>query len=117
MKTAITIYQKPTCTTCRKVHGELKRRNVDFEAVNYYIDPISKQKLEELLFKLRMGPLDLMRKKEPIYKELDLANKRYTDDHLIDLMISHPELIERPIVERGGKAIVARPPERIREII
>ena len=113
----ITIYQKPTCTTCRQVYGILKSKGVDFDAVNYYIDPIPRKKLEELLFKLHMKPRELMRKKEPIYQELGLEHTNYSDDHLIDLMVKYPDLIERPIVERGGKAILARPSEKIKEIL
>lgn len=113
----ITVYQKPTCTTCRKLHGILKKKGIDAELVNYYFDPLSKEKLEDLLFKLKMSARDLMRTKEPVYKELNLANTNYTEDHLVELMVKNPDLIQRPIVERGGKAILARPVERVYEIL
>ena len=61
----IVIYQKPTCTTCRQVHAALKESGVDFDAVNYYVDPIPKKKLIELLRKMKMSPRELMRTKEP----------------------------------------------------
>jgi arsenate reductase (glutaredoxin) len=117
MGTSITIYQKPTCTTCRQTMAILKDAGVDFEAVNYYIDPIPKRKLMELLSKMKLAPRELMRTKEPIYKELQLAKKELSDDELLDLMSEHPDLIQRPIVERGSKAILARPAERISEIL
>ncbi|MER3522876.1 MAG: arsenate reductase [Ignavibacteria bacterium] len=113
----ITIYQKPTCTTCRRTMAILKESGVDFEAMNYYIDPIPKKKLKELLAKMKMEPRALLRTNEPIYKQLKLAQKNLSDEELIDLMVRYPDLIQRPIVEKGKKAILARPPERIREIL
>jgi arsenate reductase len=114
---AITVYQKPTCTTCRQVHAALTDAGVDFTAVNYYLDPIPKTKLRELLSKLGLSPRQLLRTKEAVYKELDLASRDLTDDELLDLMVEHPDLIQRPIVERGRRAILARPAERVREIL
>jgi len=95
----------------------LKESGVDFEAMNYYIDPIPKKKLKELLAKMKMEPRALLRTNEPIYKQLKLAQKNLSDEELIDLMVRYPDLIQRPIVEKGKKAILARPPERIREIL
>ena len=111
------IYQKPSCTTCRKVYAVLKDSGVDFDAIDYYTDPIPKSKIKNLLSKMNITAAEILRTKEPIYKELKLAQKKYSDDELIDLMEKHPELIERPIVERGSKAILARPAERILEIL
>jgi len=111
------VYQKPTCTTCRAVYTALKESGVDFEAVNYYTDPIPKEKLIELLRKMKMNARDLLRTRETIYKELDLASRSLTDDEIVDLMVAHPDLIQRPIVERGRRAILARPPEKLREIL
>jgi len=113
----MTIYQKPTCTTCRKVYAVLKDQGVDFDSVNYYVHPISKTKLKDLLKKMGMPAAELVRKKEEIYKKLNLAKKDLTHDELIDLMAKHPDLIQRPIVEKGSKAILARPAERIEEIL
>jgi arsenate reductase len=117
MSDSITVYQKPTCTTCRAVYTALKESGVDFEAVNYYTDPIPKEKLIELLRKMKMNARDLLRTRETIYKELDLASRSLTDDEIVDLMVAHPDLIQRPIVERGRRAILARPPEKLREIL
>ncbi len=113
----ITIYQKPTCTACRQTSAILKEAGVDFETVNYYVEPIPKKKLKELLAKMNMPARGLLRTKEPIYKELKLAESKISEDELIDLMVKHPDLIQRPIVEKGNKAILARPAERIREIL
>jgi arsenate reductase len=113
----IVIYQKPTCSTCRSVYAALKESGVDFDAVDYYVDPIPKNKLIELLGKMNMRAADLLRTKEPIYKTLKLAESTLTDDEIVDLMVRHPDLIQRPIVENGNRAILARPPERLKEIL
>ena len=79
---AIVIYQKPTCTTCRAVHRALKESGVDFDAVDYYVEPISRTKLVELLGKMGMRPRDLLRIKEPIYRQLGLENRERSDDEI-----------------------------------
>jgi arsenate reductase len=113
----LVIYQKPTCTTCRQVHAALKEAGVDFTAVNYYLEPISKPKLTELLHKMKMKPRDLLRTKEDAYRELKLDERDISDDELIGLMVKHPDLIQRPIVEKGPRAILARPADRLKEIL
>ena len=113
----ITIYQKPTCTTCRQVYAALKESGVDFDAVNYYVDPIPKAKLRELLRKMGLSARQLLRTKEEIYKTLRLGERDLTDDQIVDLMVKHPDLIQRPIVEKGSRAILARPAERLKEIM
>lgn len=113
----LTIYQKPTCTTCKQVYAILKESGVNFDSVNYYIEPISKKKLNELLQKMKMKPIDLFRTREPMFRELQIAEKKYSDDELIEILSQHPELLQRPIAEKGNKAILARPAERINEIL
>ncbi|HVZ81344.1 MAG TPA: arsenate reductase family protein [bacterium] len=113
----ITIYQKPTCTTCRQVHNALKESGVDFDAVNYYVEPLSKAKLGELVKKMGIRASELFRKKEEAYKTLGLGGREVSDEEAIDLMVKHPDLLQRPIVEKGDKAILARPAERLREIL
>ena len=113
----ITVYQKPTCTTCRQVYAALKESGVDFDSVDYYVQPIPKAKLKELLKKMGMQATELLRTKEEIYKKLGLAGKNLAEDQILDLMVKHPDLIQRPIVEKGAKAILARPAERLKEII
>jgi len=114
---AIVIYQKPTCTTCRQVHALLKDSGVDFNAVDYDVDPIPKPRLLELLKKMQIAPRQLLRTKETIYKTLKLGDRDLSDDEIVDLMVKHPDLIQRPIVENGARAILARPAERLKEIL
>ena len=99
------------------MHAALKESGVDFEAVDYYLDPIPKSKLKDLLRKMGMKPRELLRTKEAVYKELKLGERDLSDNELIDLMVEHPDLIQRPIVEKGARAILARPPERLKEIM
>jgi len=119
LRPQITVYEKPTCTTCRKVHAALKESGVDFNAVNYYVEPISESKLTDLIQKMGIRATELFRKKEDIYKELKLKDKvnDISEAEAIKLLAKHPDLIERPIVEKGNKAILARPAERLKEIL
>jgi arsenate reductase len=114
--TQITVYEKPTCTTCRKVAKALTENGVDFEKVNYYIDPFTKTQLKTLLGTLKMHPSELLRKNEKAYKELDFKNNNYTDAQILTMLIKNPDLVQRPIIEKGKKAILARPPDRINEL-
>ncbi len=113
----ITVYEKPTCTTCRKVAKAFTDQGIDFEKVNYYIEPFSKSLLKSLLKKMQMKPSELLRKNDEAYKKLKSKIEKLSEEAIINLMIDNPDLIQRPIVERGSKAILARPPERIKEII
>ena len=113
----ITIYQKPSCSACRQVYSVLKESGGDFDSVNYYIDPIPKGKLASLVKKMGIPASDLLRVKEQLYQDLKLSERKLSDDEVIDLMIEHPDLMQRPIVEKGAKAILARPAGRIKEIL
>jgi arsenate reductase len=113
----VVIYQKPTCTTCRQVYTALKESGVPLDSVDYYLEPLSKAKLEDLLRKMGMGARDLLRTREEIYRSLRLGERELSDDEIVDLMVKHPDLIQRPIVEKGERAILARPADRLKEIL
>ena len=117
MSDTITVYEKPTCTKCRDMDKFLRERGVDFSKVNYYIEPLSKKKLTELIRKMNVSPRDLMRKSEPVYRELGIASGEFSDSELISLMVEHPDLMQRPIVERGDKAVLGRPTENVEELL
>lgn len=95
----------------------LRESGIPFEKVNYYNEPITKKKLTELIRKMNLKPRDLLRKSEPIYKELGLANNEFSDSELIGLMIENPDLLQRPIVERGDRAVLGRPIENVKELL
>lgn len=95
----------------------LRESGVNFEKVNYYIEPLTKKKLTELIRKMKISPRDLLRSSEPIYRELGLARGDFSDAELIALMIEHPDLIQRPIVERGDRAVLGRPTENVKALL
>lgn len=111
----LTVYEKPTCTTCRNLAMLLRDRGIDFEQIDYHLDPLPEAKIRDLLRKAGAGPRDLLRAKEagPLGLDLDDAS----DDQVIALMVEHPQLLQRPVVERGDRAVLARPPERVLEIL
>jgi arsenate reductase len=113
----ITVYEKPTCTKCREMDRFLRESGVDFTKVNYYLEPLNKKQITELLRKMNMKPRDLLRTSEPIYRELGLAKKQLSEREIIDLMVEHPDLIQRPIVERGGRAVLGRPTDNVKALL
>jgi len=117
MADKITVYEKPTCTKCREMDKFLRDNGYDFSKVNYYIEPLSKKKLTDLIRKMGIKPRELLRKTEPIYRELGLSKDEFSDAQLIDLMIKNPDLLQRPIVERGDRAVLGRPTENVKELL
>lgn len=95
----------------------LRESGVDFAKVNYYNEPLTKQKLTELVRKMKISPRELLRTSEAIYKELGLAKRELKDAEIISLMVAHPDLIQRPIVERGNRAVLGRPTENVKQLL
>ena len=85
--------------------------------MNYFVEPVGEAKLRELIAKMGIAPRELLRTGEAVYKELGLSKRELSDDELIRLMAEHPDLIQRPIVERGGRAVLGRPTERIKDLL
>jgi len=85
--------------------------------VNYYLAPLSEKKLRELLRKMGITPRELLRPSEAIYRDLGLGKKDLSDNEIILLMVKHPDLIQRPIVERGERAVLARPVENVKPLL
>lgn len=117
MSDKITVYQKPSCSKCRETLALLTERGVEFEAVNYYETPVTRDELRGLIKKLGISPRDLLRQGEEVYKALNLKAAEISDDDLIGIMIEHPDLMQRPIVVRGDRAVVGRPPENVCELL
>lgn len=113
----IIVYQKPTCTTCRQLAKLLREAGIEYEAIDYLLDPIPRKELVRLLELMGISPRELLRTREAAYRELGLGRAEVTDDEILDAMAAHPELVQRPIVVYGEKAILARPAERVREIL
>jgi arsenate reductase len=117
MSEKIKVYQKPTCSKCRTTIGILKERGAEFESINYYEKPISADELRRLIGKLGIAPRDLLRKGEQVYRDLGLAKRDLSDDELVELMVENPDLIQRPIVVKGARAILGRPPENVEQLL
>lgn len=117
MSDQITVYEKPTCTKCREMNKFLAEQGFDFTRINYYIEPLSEEKLRDLIKKMGIKPRDLLRSSEAVYRELGLGKKDFSDDEIIALMAKHPDLIQRPIIERGDRAVLGRPTENVKVLL
>lgn len=113
----VVIYHNPRCSKSRQTLQLLTEQGIQPKIVEYLKQTPSKPQLKELLAKLSMGPLDIMRKNEPEYKEFVRGNEHLDDDALLQILIDHPRLIERPIVTAKQKAKIGRPPEGVLEIL
>ncbi len=113
----VTIYHNPRCSKSRQTLALLKDKGIEPEVVEYLKTPPSKETIAQLLDQLGMEPRDAMRRKEAVYKELNLADTALSRDALIQAMAENPILIERPIVTAKGKAAMGRPPEAVLEIL
>ena len=114
---SITIYHNPKCSKSRQTLELLVKQGIK-PVINEYLKiPPTAEKIKEILKKLGYAPRDLMRKKEDAYTEHNLDNPSFSGDDLIEFMIKHPILIERPIVLANEKAAIGRPPEQVLEIL
>lgn len=113
----VTIYHNPRCSKSRQTLQLLHDHNIDTKVIEYLKTPPNTQELERILQLLNFTPRDLLRRKEHIYKELNLSNPKLTDNEIIKIMQENPILIERPIVVTASKAVIGRPPENVLEII
>lgn len=111
-KETIRIYYNPRCSKCRETVALVSERGYTTELVEYLVTPPGKDELRNLLQKLGMKPGELVRKGEEAFKQL-YAGCTLGDEEWLDALVAHPVLIERPIVVRGDKAVVARPPEKV----
>lgn len=116
MDEKITVYEKPTCTTCRKLSKLFLENGIAYDKVNYFIEPFTEKKLAGLLKKTGLRPYDVLRRAEPDFKRLGIREKM-PDADVIKAIVEHPGLIQRPIVEVGDKAVLARPIEKALELL
>ena len=117
MTTDVTIYYNPACSKSRLSLELLEKHGEHVEIIEYLDTPPDAGTLEAVLDMLGMEPRDLMRTHEKEYTAAGLDNPRLSRKQLIDAMIEHPRLIERPIVIKNGKAIIGRPPEKVLEVL
>lgn len=113
----LTVYEKPTCSTCRKLRELLEERGIAFTRVDYYATPFTAATLTELLAAAAIGPRAALRTRSGVAAALGITDDAPGDAGLIALMVAHPDLIERPLVRAGEQALVARPVERVLELV
>jgi len=114
---SVTIYHNPKCSKSRETLKLLEARGVEPEIIEYLKEPPTGAELERILTRLGLEPRELMRRKEPEYRKLKLDDPSKTRPQLIAAMVKHPILIERPIVLKGQKAALGRPPENVLKIL
>lgn len=112
-----TIYHNPACGTSRNTLAMIRASGEEPEIIQYLKTPPSRETLVKLLAQMKMKPRDLLRRRGTPYDELGLGDPKWSDDELIDFMIAHPVLIERPIVVTTRGAVLARPSEKVLEIL
>jgi len=115
--TELTFYHNPRCSKSRAALELLEGRGLSPTIVRYLETPPTAAELKSLMNKLDIAPRQLLRTGEDEYKQLNLADAGLSDDQLIDAMVAHPRLIERPILIAGDRAAVGRPPEKVLEIL
>jgi arsenate reductase len=113
----VTIYHNPACGTSRNTLAMLKERGETPVVIEYLKNPPTRERLVELLRKMNMTPRQLLRDKGSLYDELGLADPKWSDDELINVMLQHPILINRPIVETPKGARLCRPADKVFEIL
>lgn len=112
----ITVYEKPTCTTCRNLNKLFESKGIDWKKVNYFIEPFTEAKLAKLIKKTGMKPWDVLRRAEPDFKLAGIS-KDSSDKDVIAAMVKYPSIIQRPIVEVGDNGVLARPIEKALELL
>lgn len=112
----ITIYHNPKCSKSRAALAILQERGIEPNVIEYLETPPSAEELRAIIAKLGIAPADLVRKGEHVYKEL-YAGKTLSETQWIEAMVAHPILLERPIVVRGERAVVGRPPESMKQLL
>jgi len=114
---SVKIYHNPRCGKSRDTLKLLEEQGIQPEVIEYLKNPPTTEELQDILHKLAIKPRELMRTKEPEYKDNDLNDPSLTDIELIEAMVRIPKLIERPIVLANGKAALGRPPIAVLEIV
>jgi len=111
------IYHNPRCSKSRETLKLIQEAGIEPEIVEYLKDPPTASELDAILKKLKLQPQQMMRTGEPIYKELKLKDRELSRSEAIQILVEHPQLIERPIVVKGKQAIIGRPPENVRSLL
>jgi arsenate reductase len=113
----VTIYHNPKCGTSRNALAMIRASGEEPEIIEYLKTPPTRARLVELLGMMKMRPRELLRRKGTPYEELGLDDPKWSDEELIDFMLAHPILIERPVVVSEKGAVLARPSEKVLDVL
>jgi arsenate reductase len=114
----LTIYEVSSCSTCRNLAALLAERGIDYEGVEYHETGLDEATIRDLLAKSGLRARDILRAREPLVEQLGLGEGGdATDDEIIAAMVEHPRLMQRPIAVRGDRALLARPVDRVLELL
>ena len=113
----VTVYHNPKCSKSRQTLELIKKQGHSPIIIEYLKNPLTPEKIREILLQLGFEPRDLMRKNETRYIECELDSLSLSDNDLIKFMVKYPILIERPIVLTNGKAVIGRPPEEVLKVL
>lgn len=113
----VTILHNPRCSKSRAALSLLREQGIEPKIIDYMETPPTAEEFKDILAKLKMGPRDVIRRGEKIYKELELGDASLPDNALVTAMVGHPILIERPIVLNGDKAALGRPTENVLNVL
>ncbi|MCA9077444.1 MAG: arsenate reductase (glutaredoxin) [Planctomycetaceae bacterium] len=113
----VRIYHNPRCSKSRQTLKLIEDAGIEPEIIDYLKSPPSVEELEQIVSKLKLEPQELMRKGEAIYKELGLAERDLSRQEALQLLHDYPKLIERPIVMKGARAVLGRPPENVSKLL
>jgi len=113
----LVVYEKRACSKCRALAALLEQRGIDFARVDFHVEPLTERELRELVAKTGRPASELLRAGEPGHEGRRLGERHVGDDEAIALMAAHPELLQRPVVVRGDRAVLARPVERVLELL
>ena len=114
---AMKIYHNPRCRKSRETLQLIQDAGIEPEIIEYLKETPTVDELDDILKKLKLEPQEVMRTGEAVYKELKLKDKELTRQQALKVMVENPKLIERPIVVKGKKAILGRPPENVNELL
>ncbi len=114
---SVTIYHNPKCGTSRNTLAMIRASGEEPVIIEYLQNPPTKKRLQQLLAAMDMTPRALLREKGTPFAELDLANPKWTDDELLDFMVQHPVLINRPVVETPHGIALCRPSEKVLDLL
>ena len=107
-KSLLKIYLKPTCITCQRTLSEMERLKLDIQTRDIFKDKLSESEIKKIIQLARIAPRELLRKKDKMYRELDLDNPKYTDSQITKILSEHPGLVKRPIVFTKNKILVGK---------